>query len=92
MNDVLLINKINPSKTELQKRHITFILGDMHLEEVHHKIYEIVKGMDFVETEELTLKYNGISVDLKIPQIPEFIKVLTQEGLKLYGAYELYGE
>lgn len=92
MNNVLLINRINPNDQSSMPEKITFIIGDMHLEETHQKIYELVQTLDFVCIEELIIKYNGITVPLNISKIPDVIKEFCTRDIKLYGVYGLYEE
>lgn len=92
MNNVLLINRINPNDPSPIPRNISFIIGDMHLEDIHQKIYEIIQKLDYINIEELVIKYNGITVPLNISQIPDVISELSKKDIKLYGVYGLYEE
>ncbi len=92
MNNVLLINRINPNDQSPRPERITFIIGDMHLEATHQKIYKLIQNLDFVNIEELVIKYNGITVPLNISRIPDIISEFCPQDIKLYGVYGLYEE
>lgn len=92
MNNVLLINRTNPNDQTASPHKISFIVGEMHLEIVQQKIYEIIQNANYLRIEELIIKYNGIVIPLDIEKIPNLIYEFCKAGIKLYGVYELYEE
>lgn len=90
MNDVLLINRIDPDQTQSQETRVSFILEGMQVDEVCDLLIQILADLSFINLEEAVIKYNGI--DLLLPQnlIPDCVKALCQAGLRIYGVYASY--
>lgn len=90
MNKILLINKINPQDYTEEKKKIFFSIGGMNITSIENKIIDILNNNDIIESNELVLKYNGIELDIHTQQIPQVIKLLSQDNINIYNVFQLY--
>ena len=90
MNNVLLINRIIPTIDDDRICNITFVISDMHLQEVHDKIIKVIDSSDYMDLSNTEINYNGFTTKQKARLIPEIMKVLVENKLKVYGVYDLY--
>lgn len=90
MNKILLISRINPQDTTEEKKKIFFSIGEMDLASVENNIIDTLRKSDFIDFNDLVLKYNGIELNIKTQNIPEVIKLLSQADIKIYNIFQLY--
>ena len=90
MNNVLLINRIIPTIDDDRICNITFVIADMHLQEVHDKIIKVIDSSEYMDLNNTEINYNGFTTKQKAKLIPEIMKVLVENKLKVYGVYDLY--
>lgn len=90
MNKIMLINRINPQDYSEEKKKIFFSIGGMDIITVENKILDALDKAEFTKKDNLVLKYNGIQLKVNIQEIPEVVKLLTEEGIKIYSIFELY--
>lgn len=90
MNDVLLINRIDPDRMQSQQTRVSFILEGMQVDQVCDLLIQILADLAYINLEDAVIKYNGI--DLLLPQnhIPDCVQALCQAGLRIYGVYASY--
>lgn len=90
MNNILLINRINPGD-ELDKIvNMSFIIAGMENEDTHNTLTKIIKEVDYMSIEDIVMKYNGIATNIPLGRVPEFVALLCQRGLRVFGVYEIY--
>ena len=90
MNKILLINRLNPEDQNPEKKKIFFSIGEMDLARVENKIIDILNNSKIVGPSDLVLKYNGIELNITTQEIPEIIKLLSKDDIKIYNVFELY--
>lgn len=90
MNKILLINRINPEDYTEEKKKVFFSLGGMNITAVENKIIDILKNIEFIGSNDLVLKYNGIELNITTQQIPKVIKLLAQDDIQIYNVFQLY--
>ena len=90
MNNVLLINRIIPTIDDNRVCNITFVIADMHLQEVHDKIIKVIDSSEYMDLNNTEINYNGFTTKQKAKLIPEIMKLLVENNLKAYGVYDLY--
>ena len=62
----------------------------MHLQEVHDKIIKVIDSSEYMDLNNTEINYNGFTTKQKAKLIPEIMKVLVENNLKVYGVYDLY--
>ena len=90
MNNILLINRIDPNEDTSIKKKMFFLLGGMNFSSTENKLKEILDKIDILRKEDIIYKYNGVVLDIKTQQIPYIIKLLIDESFLVYSIYELY--
>lgn len=90
MNDVLMINRINPDQSQKQKARISFILEGMQEDRVCDRLIQVLSDLSYVNLEEAVIKYNGIDLILAQNCIPDCISALSCAGLRIYSVYASY--
>ncbi len=90
MNNVLLINRIIPSVDDERICDITFVIGDMNLQQVHDKIIKVIGSSEYMDLSNTEINYNGFTTRQKAKVIPEVLKNLIDNNLKVYGVYDIY--
>lgn len=90
MNKILLISRLNPEDYTDEKKKIFFSIGGMNITSVENKIIDILNTSNIVAANDLVLKYNGIELNIATQEIPEVIKLLSQEDIKIYNVFQLY--
>lgn len=90
MNDVLLINKVDPEdKIEIKKR-IFLVLDKESLYLEDSKLMDILNQSDILDEEDVLYKHNGIEVSMRTKDIPKLVKILTDENIAIYSIFERY--
>ncbi len=56
MNNVLLINRIIPTIDDDRICNITFVIADMHLQEVHDKIIKVIDSSEYMDLNNTEIK------------------------------------
>ena len=90
MNNVLLINRIIPTIDDDRICNVTFVIADMHLQEVHDKIIKVIGSSEYMYFNNTEISYNGFTTKQKAKIIPEIMKLLVENNLRVYGVYDLY--
>ena len=90
MNNVLLINRIIPTIDDDRICNVTFVIADMHLQEVHDKIIKVICSSEYMDFNNPEISYNGFTTKQKAKIIPEIMKLLVENNLRVYGVYDLY--
>lgn len=90
MNDVLLIHRIIPGETPEKARNLTFILGDMHDVHFADRVADLVHGTEIPLDGNVILKYNGVEIRMLERDIPQMVELFCQNGISVYGVYQLY--
>lgn len=90
MNDILLINRIDPQDPSKEKRKIFFLLGYKNIPYIDEKLTNLFKRTNIVPIKDIIYKYNGIELNITIQQIPKIIKLLTEENISIYSVFEIY--
>jgi hypothetical protein len=89
MNEVLLIRKVNLSDKEKAVK-VSFVLEGMDEMDVCNHVIGLLNQKVGVDLKDITIKYNGVSVETTTGKIPEIVAQLINAGLSVYGVYELY--
>ncbi len=90
MNKILLISRLNPQDYTEEKKKIFFSIGGMNITSIENKIIDILINNEIVESNDLVLKYNGIELNIITQKIPQVIKLLSQDDIKIYNVFQLY--
>lgn len=90
MNKILLISRLNPQDYTEEKKKIFFSIGGMNITTIENKIIDILKKSGIIESDDLVLKYNGIELNMTTQKIPEVIRLLSQDDIKIYNVFQLY--
>lgn len=90
MNNVLLINRIIPTIDDDRICNVTFVIADMHLQEVHDKIIKVIGSSEYMDFNNTEISYNGFTTKQKAKIIPEIMNLLVENNLRVYGVYDLY--
>lgn len=90
MNKILLISRINPQDHTEEKKKIFFSIGGMNITAVENKIIDTLSNSEFINQDELVLKYNGIELNIKTQTIPQIIKLLSEADIEIYNVFQLY--
>lgn len=90
MNNILLINRLDPNENSNIKKRIFFLLGGMNFSSTENRLKEILDKVDILNKEDIIYKYNGVVLDIATQQIPDIIKVLINGDFLVYSIYELY--
>lgn len=90
MNKILLINRINPQDFTNKKKRICFIIGGMNVPSMENKLIESLNKSDVLEREDILYKYNGVELKISTQQIPDIVKLLTNNNIPIYNIFEVY--
>lgn len=90
MNEILLINRLNPKNYTSQKKRIFFLMGGLNLPATEVKLVNLLDKLDTVKKEEIVHKYNGVELFITTQDIPRIIKLLVDNNLSIYSVYEIY--
>ena len=90
MNNILLINRLDPKDNTNIKKKMFFLLGEMNFSSTETKLKEILDRIDILKKEDIIYKYNGVVLDITTQQIPYIVKVLIDEKFSIYSIYEIY--
>ena len=90
MNNILLINRLNPNDMTTEKKKMFFLLGDMNFSATENKLKETLDEIDILKKEDIIYKYNGVVLDITTQQIPKIIKIFLEKEFSIYSIYELY--
>ena len=90
MNNVLLINRIIPTIDDDRICNVTFVIADMHLQEVHDKIIKVIGSSEYMDFNNTEISYPGLTTKQKAKIIPEIMKLLVENNSRVYGVYDLY--
>lgn len=90
MNKTLLINRLNTKDHSDKKHKIFFMIGKMDVPEVENRLIDVLHSCDMIEPSDLVLKYNGIELYISVQQIPQFVKLLSEENFLIYEIFHPY--
>ena len=90
MNKILLISRINPQDQTEEKKKIFFSIGGMNITAVENKIIDTLSNSEFINQDDLVLKYNGIELNINTQTIPKIIKLLSEAHIEIYNVFQLY--
>lgn len=90
MNKILLISRINPQDQTGEKKKIFFSIGGMNITAVENKIIDTLSNSEFINQDDLVLKYNGIELNINTQTIPKIIKLLSEADIEIYNVFQLY--
>ena len=90
MNKILLIDRIDPSNLSNRKNKVFFIIGGMNVPIIENKLIDTINESDFIDPNDMVLKYNGIELNISVREIPKVVKLLTDENFSIYGVYQIY--
>ncbi len=90
MNNILLINRLNPDDNNDSKKKIFFLLGGMNFATTETRLKELLDKIDILGKQDIIYKYNGVLLDITTKDIPNIIKELIKEDFPIYSIYELY--
>ena len=90
MNNILLINRLDPKDNTSIKKKMFFLLGEMNFSSTETKLKEMLDKIDILKKEDIIYKYNGVVLNITTRQIPKVIKTLVNEDFSIYSIYELY--
>ncbi len=90
MNNILLINRLDPKDNTNIKKKMFFLLGEMNFSSTETKLKEMLDRIDILKKEDIIYKYNGVVLDITTQQIPYIVKALIEENFSIYSIYELY--
>lgn len=90
MNKIILINRLSPDIEFEDKKWIFFMIGGMGKLDVEERLVDTIDSMDFVSSEEVIFKYNGVTMNIKTKEIPKVSRVLMKNHFDIYSIYEIY--
>lgn len=90
MNKIMLISRLNTQDYTEEKKKVFFSIGGMDISAIENKIIDILKKSGIIESDDLILKYNGIELNISTQNIPQVIKLLSQDDIKIYSVFQLY--
>lgn len=90
MNEILLINRIDPHNYSNDKRKIFFLIGRLNILEEEEKLIRVLNSIDILEKTDILYKYNGVVLNIKLKQIPKINKILAKENIEIYSIFEMY--
>lgn len=91
MNNILLINRINPNDdNNNSKKKIFFLLGGMNFSSAEIRLKELLDKIDILDKKDIIYKYNGVLLDITTKEIPSIIKELIEGDFSIYSIYEIY--
>ncbi len=90
MNNILLINRLDPQDYSPTKNKVFFMIGGMNIPAVENRLIDVINDSKIIESDDMVLKYNGIELNISVQQIPIIAKLLCDENFSIYGIYELY--
>lgn len=90
MNRTLLISRLDLQADVDKKRKIFFTIGGINTPEVTNRLIKVLHSFDFIDTNEIVFKYNGIELNIVIQQVPDIIKKLCEEDISIYEVYQPY--
>lgn len=90
MNEILLINRINPKDFSNDKKRVCFIIGKMDIPSVENKLIELLNKSEKIDKKDITYKYNGVELVITTQEIPIIVKLLTSNNISIYSIFEVY--
>lgn len=90
MNEILLINRLDPKDKSEDKRRIFFLIDDINLSKIETKTMKSLKKIEGVKLEDIVHKYNGIELNITVQLIPSIVKSLAGDNISIYSIYEIY--
>ncbi len=90
MNDVFLIKNIKPEKDYDNLQKVNFIINGMDDENRVRYVLDAIFQENSLSVDNVTVKYNGIQMEMEIKEIPTILKSLVTRDIDVYGIYVLY--
>ncbi len=90
MNDILLVNKINPKDYSTKKQKVFFQIGGVNLPKNEERLHNVLKSSRLVSQEDVIYKYNGIEINVLVQSIPIIIRLLSENNISVYSVYGIY--
>lgn len=83
----MLIRRFNTNDMH-EEREIFFLIGNMN--DVRENLLDYFSDANSEYHNNVTYKYNGISVKLEVQNVPKVIRTLVELDADIFGVYELY--
>jgi len=90
MNDVFLIKNIKPERDYNNLQKVNFIINGMDDENRVRYVLDAIFQENSLSVDNVTVKYNGIQMEMEIKEIPTILKSLVTRDIDVYGIYVLY--
>ncbi len=90
MNDVFLIKNIKPERDYENLQKVNFIINGMDDENRVRYVLDAIFQENSLSVDNVTVKYNGIQMEMEIKEIPTILKSLVTRDIDVYGIYVLY--
>lgn len=90
MNDILLVDKIDPSDFSGEYFEFFFIIGDISNIKVTKKVIDVLNKFEEVDEKNALYMRNGFKIFIKTQDVPRLIKNMVMENILIYGVYKVY--
>ncbi len=90
MNDILLVNKINPKDYSSKKQRLFLQIGGIQLPKIEERLQSVLKSSRLVDSNDIIYKYDGIEINILVQSIPIIIRLLSENNISIYSVYGIY--
>ncbi|MDY0234910.1 MAG: hypothetical protein RBR71_02710 [Gudongella sp.] len=90
MNNILLINRINPKDYTGNKVKVFFLIGEINNASIKQNLMDLLDDSRVVDKSEIVYKYNGVELGILVQSIPIILKLLADSNISVYGVYAIY--
>lgn len=88
MEELLLINNIDPETSPYEELVITFVIQNIQEEYVQKALNEVLQEFHCKMT--VRVHRHGVSVKILKHQIPQLVRAFCDKGLEIFGIYHFY--
>lgn len=90
MNDILLVNKVNPKDYSSKKQRLFLQIGGIQLPKIEERLQSVLKSSRLVDSNDIIYKYDGIEINILVQSIPIIIRLLSENNISIYSVYGIY--
>jgi len=90
MNEILLVNRVNPKDYSTKKQRVFFQIGGINLPKIEERLEGVLKGSRIINLEDVIYKYNGIEINILVQSIPIIVRLLSENNISVYSVYGVY--
>lgn len=87
---MLIISKSHPKDYSTIKEKVVFIIGGIGVKSIEDKLIDLLNSQEYLKEEDLVFKYDAIEVNIVTQNIPNIVKLLSNNNISIYGIYKVY--